>query len=149
MYTIGKRFTFDAAHRLGLHQGKCRRPHGHTYILEIEVTGPCQEEGSAQGMVIDYYIIKDIVQKHILDLCDHQNLNEVLKPHFPGCNPETENVTTAENMVGLFAAILESAFNHAGPGGVLTKVRLQETPNSWAEWRRSDAPVWQVKGPTA
>lgn len=155
MLTIGKRFMFDAAHRLGKHEGKCRRPHGHTYILELDLTGSVAQAGSGQGMVVDYYIIKDIVQKNILDLCDHQDLNVVLQPYFPGVDPETENMTTAENMVNLFGGILELAFMAAGYPGILTRVRLQETQNSWAEWNRPPAArvvlarEYGVKGPTA
>lgn len=37
--TIGKTFTFEAAHHLEHHRGKCRRPHGHSYKLEVMVTG--------------------------------------------------------------------------------------------------------------
>ena len=36
-HTIGKRFSFEAGHRLGgLPEGhKCARPHGHSYTVEV------------------------------------------------------------------------------------------------------------------
>ncbi len=39
-YAIGKRFSFEAGHRLGgLPAGhKCARPHGHSYTVEVIVT---------------------------------------------------------------------------------------------------------------
>jgi 6-pyruvoyltetrahydropterin/6-carboxytetrahydropterin synthase len=38
--TVRKCFTFDAAHQLPNHGGKCRHPHGHTYKVEVALTGP-------------------------------------------------------------------------------------------------------------
>lgn len=138
MITIGKRFTFDAAHRLGRHEGKCARPHGHTYILEIDFTGPVELRAvSGQGMVLDYYHIKDMVEALIMKRFDHQDLNIVMRPYFLDRDPETENVTTAENMVAKFAQLINGWMweNQISPEVELTRVRLQETPNSWAEWR--------------
>lgn len=135
MITIGKRFTFDAAHRLGRHEGKCHRPHGHTYILEIDLTGPNLMEGSGQGMVVDYYHIKDIVDREIMSRFDHKDLNVEILRVFPDMAPEVDNCTTAENLVVAIAQLLGQAFYAVAPHAMLTRVRLQETPNSWAEWR--------------
>jgi 6-pyruvoyltetrahydropterin/6-carboxytetrahydropterin synthase len=132
---IGKRFTFDAAHRLGRHEGKCHRPHGHTYILEIDLTGPNVADGSGQFMVVDYYHIKDVVEREIMSRFDHQDLNVVVKKMYPELEPEIDNVTTAENLVVIIANLLGPAFYAVAPHAMLTRVRLQETPNSWAEWR--------------
>ncbi len=135
MITIGKKFSFDAAHRLGRHEGKCSRPHGHSYLLEIDLTGPNIAEGSGQGMVVDYYHIKDIVEREIMKRFDHQDLNVEVKKMFPWLEPEVDNVTTAENLVMIIALLLGPAFYAVAPHALLTRVRLQETPNSWAEWR--------------
>lgn len=129
--TIGKRYTFDAAHRLPLHGGKCSRPHGHTYILEVDFTGPVQEgKGKEQGMVLDYYKISEVIKTEIMDRFDHQDLNQVMKPFF-NADPEKENCTTAEQMVYIFARIIQSAVDSFFVK--VTRVRLQETQNSWAE----------------
>ena len=37
---IRKRFRFEAAHTLPFHPGKCARMHGHSYRLEVAVSGP-------------------------------------------------------------------------------------------------------------
>ena len=131
---IGKRFSFDAAHYLPLHQGKCRRKHGHTYVLEVDVTGQMNlsSRASDQNMVVDYYILKQVVDEEIMNRFDHQDLNEVIKP-FDIRDPNKENVTTAENMVGIFAGLLSNRLSSTRYG--VSRVRLCETQSSWAEWR--------------
>ena len=36
---VSKEFTFDAAHHLFNYEGKCKSLHGHTYHLQIAVSG--------------------------------------------------------------------------------------------------------------
>ena len=36
---VSKEFTFDAAHHLFHYEGKCKSLHGHTYHLQIAVSG--------------------------------------------------------------------------------------------------------------
>lgn len=137
---IGKRFSFDAAHRLPLHDGKCRRPHGHTYVLEVEVEGYVRKEkGPQQGMVMDYGHLKEAVENLILSEMDHQDLNQVMASRVidgASKDPEKENVTTAEVLVGYCADRLRTVLNFNRTNATLVRVRLQETPNTWAEWRR-------------
>jgi 6-pyruvoyltetrahydropterin/6-carboxytetrahydropterin synthase len=141
MITIGKRFTFDAAHRLGRHEGKCGRPHGHTYILEIDFTGPVKTENTSdQGMVLDYYEITQMVNEKIMAKFDHQDLNQVMRPYFPHNDPEVDNVTTAEAMVHVFVGIINGWLQENPEHTMIyvTRVRLQETQSSWAEWREEN-----------
>lgn len=134
---IGKRFRFDAAHRLPLHEGKCSRPHGHSYILEVEIEGPVkQEKCSSQGMIIDYAVLKAIVERQIMSVFDHQDLNQAVKALGTfKADPEEENVTTAERLVLLCVAALTEELEKCGAG--LTRVCLQETQDTWAEWTPS------------
>src|SRR3984885_9637643 len=69
--TIQKVFDFDAAHSLPfLPEGhRCRRNHGHTYRVEVEVQGIPDEH----GLLIDY---ADLANP-IMGMLDHRNLNEV------------------------------------------------------------------------
>lgn len=55
---ITKIFTFEAAHRLQSHEGKCRNLHGHSYKVEATVEGDQIEEGPAAGMVLDFDKLK-------------------------------------------------------------------------------------------
>lgn len=125
--TIGKRFSFSAAHRLPLHEGLCKNEHGHNYVLEVEVEGALQSSGSSQNMVLDYGDLKKLVNDKILQWADHCNLNKI----YTGA--EEMNVTTAENLAFDFAIRLKKTLENMGVK--LTRVRLQETPDTWAEWR--------------
>lgn len=63
---ISKDYTFDAAHMLPLHKGKCRNLHGHTYKVRVSVRGPIQED----GMVLDFGVLSEAV-KPIIASFDH------------------------------------------------------------------------------
>lgn len=67
---LSKEFRFEASHQIPNHPGKCARLHGHSWILEVAISGPVNKE---TGMVVDYYDIKAIVQP-IVDRLDHQHL---------------------------------------------------------------------------
>jgi 6-pyruvoyltetrahydropterin/6-carboxytetrahydropterin synthase len=125
VYTaIGKIFRFEAAHQLPNHNGKCRNLHGHSYKLEVEVTGPIKEANgdSDEGMIMDFGDLKKIVQEEIIDLVDHQFLNEVVPPeHQP---------TTAENMVNWMSHLI---WDRLWEDIIELRVRLWETETSYAE----------------
>ena len=67
-------FTFDAAHQLPWHAGKCRNLHGHTYRLEVGVEGPVSEH----GIVWDFADLNELVRREVLDRFDHQYLNDLM-----------------------------------------------------------------------
>ena len=48
---ISKEFRWEMGHRLQLHKGLCKNLHGHSYKMEVELTGDVLEN----GMVLDYY----------------------------------------------------------------------------------------------
>ena len=75
MPDIYKEFTFDAAHSLpNVPEGhKCGRLHGHTYRVQIHVSGPV---GEHSGWVMDFSDIKTAF-KPILEQLDHYFLNEI------------------------------------------------------------------------
>jgi 6-pyruvoyltetrahydropterin/6-carboxytetrahydropterin synthase len=117
---IRKHFRFEAAHVLPYHQGKCSRPHGHSYRLEVAVRGPLQSSGPASGMIADFDDIRTVVHREILDILDHISLNDVIE------NP------TAERIVTWIWERLHAAL----PG--LDELVLWETATSCAVLRRSD-----------
>lgn len=94
--------------------------HGHSYRLEVAVRGPIQSEGPARGMIEDFDTIKATVRREVVDVLDHQTLNDVIE------NP------TAEHIVMWIWRKLEAAL----PG--IDELVLWETANSCAVLRRSD-----------
>jgi 6-pyruvoyl-tetrahydropterin synthase len=48
--------TFEAAHRLAWHPGKCRNLHGHAYRLDVTVGGPLEHH----GVVVDFDLLTGI-----------------------------------------------------------------------------------------
>jgi len=112
---LRKKFEFDAAHKLELHPGKCKNLHGHTYTLELIITGSVNYK---TGMIIDFYDLKKIVNQHVLDHFDHAYLNDFL------------NIPTAENLVNWIWQKLEPVFHEQGIE--LVKIKLWETPDSAA-----------------
>ncbi len=107
-------FTFAAAHRLPRYEGPCFRLHGHNYRFFVALEG---EVDPASGMIIDFGVVKQAVQEHILARVDHRDLNDVLE------NP------TAENIARWIWETLEGRL----PG--LCEVRLYEIPDSCVTYR--------------
>ncbi len=79
---VSSRFHFDAAHNLIRYHGKCEKLHGHRYHLEVAVKG----ERDAEGMVLDFNILKKKVKTHVLDKLDHAYINEIIE------QPSAENI---------------------------------------------------------
>lgn len=83
---IFKKFTFDSAHYLPYvpEEHKCRRMHGHTYIVRLYISGELDEK---LGWVADFGDVK-AVWKPIEERLDHRTLNDI-----PGLeNPTAENL---------------------------------------------------------
>ena len=84
--SLFKEFTFEAAHRLPYAPigHKCHRLHGHSFRVEIYVTG---EIDPHTGWILDFAEIKARFEPLYVQL-DHTYLNEV-----PGLeNPTSENL---------------------------------------------------------
>lgn len=108
--------TFAAAHRLPDHEGKCRNLHGHTYTLEVSVSGVPEPEGPSAGMVMDFADLRARVARIAVEPLDHTLLNEVV-----------DFVPTVEAIAGWVFAKLAAA------SLPVVRVRLYEGPNSYAE----------------
>ena len=94
--------------------------HGHNYSLEVTVAG---SPNPKTGYVIDLKDLKEIIQKEIIDLVDHKNLNVDVK--------ELQNIIpTSENLVILFWQLLENKI----PNAKLYKIKLSENENSSVEY---------------
>lgn len=141
---ITTRLEFDAGHRIPNHKSQCRNLHGHRYALEITLSGDIitAENISENGMVMDFSDVKSIARSAVVDVWDHaflvyQKDMEILD--FLNSLPNHKTVVfptvpTAENMASEAFRILKSKYQDTyGNHLKLEKVRLYETPNSWAD----------------
>jgi 6-pyruvoyltetrahydropterin/6-carboxytetrahydropterin synthase len=146
MYTVSKRFTFEAAHRLSHgYAGKCAEVHGHSYKVDVVL-------GSAQldevGMVVDFSELQafqewlDTYFDHKLLLSQEDPLWVALQALKPNQLPGLERVVplvgnpTAETMAFLFAGKLTDLF---APTLVdIVEVHVWETEKCCGSWRASN-----------
>jgi 6-pyruvoyltetrahydropterin/6-carboxytetrahydropterin synthase len=91
MYNLRKKITFEAAHHLPHHDGKCQRRHGHSWIAWIELRGEkLVTEGPKQGMLADFGDVKAACEPLLDGVLDHHDLNETTKIE----NPTSEAIAT-------------------------------------------------------
>ncbi len=140
---ITKEFKFEMAHALVGHNGPCKNIHGHSYKLKVSVKGKVKNgtNDSDEGMVVDFTIIKNIVDRLIVKEYDHSLVlwdkmkidkaqfdfmnNLILVPFNPTC----------ENLLVYYATMIKKEL----PTNIeLTYLLLRETPNSYAEWFAED-----------
>ena len=142
MNTITRKLEWDSGHRVLGHEGKCRHIHGHRYIAEVTVSA---EKLDSLGRVIDFSIIKKEIGEWIDYYWDH---NLLLHPKDPltklwftegsgdlfgdrgpfifSGNPTAENM--ARHLFQVSCVLLKK---HSIS---VVKVRIYETPNSWADY---------------
>lgn len=137
MVYITRKEHFTAAHRLHNPDksddwnestyGPCNNPnwHGHNYEIEVTVAG---EPDPETGYLIDLGQLKMVIQKRILEKCDHKNLNLDV-PFLKGIIP------SAENLAKTFYFELKEDVNDICKNGSLYAVKLFETERNIAEYR--------------
>lgn len=133
------------AHALPGYNGLCKHIHGHSYQLEVTISGePDNNPGhSSEGMVFDFAELKTLVQQEIILPLDHAlMLKEGNIPSFAENDNELFGKIvrvswqpTCENMLLDFARRI----NNSLPEKVrLCCLKLYETNTSYAEWHASD-----------
>lgn len=115
-----KIFQIEAAHWLPNvpAEHKCRRLHGHSFRIEVHVSG---EVGEESGWVMDFADLKRAFQP-LFDRLDHRCLNDI---------EELEN-PTSENLARWIWVRLEPVL----PG--LSRIVVQETCTSGCVFRGED-----------
>lgn len=128
---------FNAAHRLHNKNfskkknlevfGPCnnKHGHGHNYIIEVYISGEVDPD---TGFVMNLVTLKRIVEKEIIEECDHKNLNYDVA-WLKTINP------TAENLAIAFWDRLKDKLEK---GVKLYKIRLLETENNIVEYKGGD-----------
>ena len=133
MMQLARRYGFSAAHQLAHPDwdeaqneaafGACARLHGHTYTLEVVVSGVPDAE---TGMLIQLPVLDALVQHTLLDDVDHRHLDRDVA-FILG------HRSTVEVLSRLF-------FERLAPDipfpAQLSRLRLYESPDNWAEIQR-------------
>lgn len=96
--------------------------HGHNYVLEVSLEG---EPDPITGMVLDLKELKDILNRHVVDIYDHRFLNYEVPP-FDKVVPTLENVARD---------IWQRLAPHLSSGrGRLRAIRVYETPDLYVDY---------------
>ena len=130
---IAKEFTWEMGHRLTFHKGKCKNLHGHSYKCMVELTG----EPDKNGMVLDYYDVKKIIEP-LIDEMDHSFMvfssDKELIHALQTLNSRYVVVdfeTTAENICIYLLKKIKSSNLPKNISAL--KVKVFETENTYAE----------------
>lgn len=141
--SLTKIFTFDTAHALENYPGKCRAIHGHTYTLYVTVIGRIRNEPGHpfDGMIIDFTDLKAWVNESVIRHFDHFLLlkegSQLAKLNYPEWDRIylTPYQPSCENMLLDISHRLQMTV----PEGLkINRLRLFETPTSFAEWENAN-----------
>jgi 6-pyruvoyltetrahydropterin/6-carboxytetrahydropterin synthase len=143
-YRICKTFTVESGHMLSKHPERCRFPHGHTRKIEVVVSS---ETLDRNDMVLDFKALKLAVVDYI-ERYDHAMavnsadpmLESIRQVHpeslivFEGVDPTTE--VLAKDIFDYVRGVLERGVEGSirPRAALLERVRVWETPSSWAEY---------------
>lgn len=117
--SVTVREKFDCAHRLTEYEGACARLHGHTYVVEVTVSGAQLAEN---GLLIDFQELKGAL-RDVLASVDHAYLNEV--PPFDSVSPTGENI----------AVWVSGEVSRRLPPSVrVSSVTVYESENAWVTY---------------
>ncbi len=128
-----RRVHFSSAHRLYRPEwsddrnaevfGNCSNPnwHGHNYELYVTIEG---EPDPETGFVMDFRVLKSLVESRVIQDLDHQNVNLDV-PWMAGLIPSAENM-----VVAIWSRLTDSLPNEVK----LSKLTLWETPRSYVEY---------------
>ena len=142
---VTKKFTFDMAHALYGYDGPCKNIHGHTYILSVTLKGKAINDPHhpKNGMVIDFTDLKKIVKEQVIDVFDHSLVLNAHSPHgaikaFKENFEKINNVPYQPSCENLVIDFLERIKIHLPQSVIITHIKLEETPTSFAEWYLED-----------
>lgn len=96
--------------------------HGHNYTIEVTLEG---DPHPVTGMVVDLKLLKDVIQREVVDPMDHRHLNYEVPPF-------DRVIPTAENLI-------KEVWNRLHPhltfeNARLRSIRLFETEDLYVEF---------------
>lgn len=130
LQSIIVKHNVEMGHRL-YHQpdSKCFQLHGHSWWVEVEITGPLDDE----GMILDFAVVKKMVRTYLDSNYDHHFVvnrwDPLMKFQLPGVVP-VEVDPTVENMARIWGEHFTACFP-----GMQVGVRLWEASTNAATWR--------------
>jgi len=127
------------AHAIHGYAGACKNIHGHSYELEVTVSGCTTKDEYilAPGFIIDFKELKQLVTDLIIRMIDHKLvLSQDYIAEHPSIRSQENLVMlgaepTAENLLIHFQQILLQALPS---GSKLVELKLYETKDSFARW---------------
>lgn len=147
MKTITKEFNWSMSHLLENHNGLCSNLHGHNYRLFVVIERISTDDikPTDKGMVVDFKIIKNVVEEVIVDVFDHSfcyNKNDGMSTIIAKFLKEEINQklmplpfrTTAENMAEWIYNKLNDHFFNNNSSFVCVNIDLYETEKSCASY---------------
>lgn len=134
MMKLTRRYEVQAAHRLsaGVPEGHpCRRPHGHRYLIEVDVQ-LTPGASLVDGMLLEYAEIDAKVWGDVLSLADHHDLNTLADRALRAM--EQARKVSENSTVEHFALWVLKALQHAFESRVfVSAVRIEEDSDSVVE----------------
>lgn len=137
MYSLRAEHSFDSAHFLAGHGGKCSNIHGHRWQVVIEVKSlTLQTNQQLNGMIVDFAQLKKDIKEEV-DFLDHVFIIEknTLKPRTVAALEEEgfqiivlDFRPTAENMAKYFYDRIKHR------GYQVKSSTVYETPNNCASY---------------
>ncbi len=130
---IYKEVEFDASHRLLQYAGKCHNLHGHRWKVEVWIEGV---PDPVSCILLDYARIKQVVQRF-----DHQIVLNAADPMVGAIEQfhpvvVTDGDPTSELLARIIADDLDAECRIVGVGARVTRIRVWESPNAYAELDR-------------
>lgn len=111
--SITKIMTFASAHLLPHYDGKCNNLHGHEWKIEVTIK---KRIDNKTGMIMDFKDLKNIIKQYLIDVLDHNYLNNILE------NPTAENILFWCWEQLMFKALLKG----------IHEIKLWESPDSYS-----------------
>lgn len=143
MFSVTKRFEFEACHKLNLtYDSPCQKLHGHSYKVMIEVSTDKLDEN---GMVIDFTKLKSI-KDWVMENWDHAMIvakgdpdtTAILKLNIAKVFEIEEKNVTAENMAKILEKLthdkIKDDINHHNLKNI--KIKIWETSSNMAKYSK-------------
>lgn len=145
MYKLKTQIDFECAHRLfgvATYSEECRNNlHGHSYKVTVIIG---RKELNAAGMVIDFKLLKKILNEVITDKYDHaciiRSNDPLAAPIYDNCKKViiVEDSPTAEWMAKTYFTEIQRSLNNEDIDIKVLSVAVQETEHNIAIYEEDE-----------